>query len=175
MENANPYSAPKAEITSPRETGYGEIKILTSKGRIGRLRYIGYTTGIPILLVMVMAILLPFLPPIIGQQTTMIVLTALYFFVFFVILLLTIQRSHDMNRSGWLALLMFVPLVNLLFYFIPGTKGENDHGPMPPPNGIGVILLALALPLVFVLGIVAAIALPAYQDYVNRARTQQTQ
>ena len=33
---------------------------------------------------------------------------------------------------------------------------------MQPPNGVGVILLALLMPIVFILGILAAIAIPAY-------------
>ena len=60
--------------------------------------------------------------------------------------LLTIQRAHDMNTTGWLALLCLVPLVNLLFWFVPGTRGENDYGKQPPPNTVGVIVLACILP-----------------------------
>ena len=60
-----------------------------------------------------------------------------------------------------------------MFWFIPGTSGSNRFGAPPPPNSTGVILLALILPIIFVIGIVAAIAIPAYQDYATRARASQ--
>jgi uncharacterized membrane protein YhaH (DUF805 family) len=94
--------------------------------------------------------------------------------MFVVMVMLTIQRAHDFNTTGWIALLAVVPLVNLIFWFIPGTEGENRFGRQTPPNSIVAILLALILPLVFVLGIVAAIAIPAYQDYVKRAQASQS-
>jgi membrane associated rhomboid family serine protease len=89
--------------------------------------------------------------------------------------LLTIQRAHDFNSSGWLALLVLIPLVNLIFWFIPGTDGENRFGRKTPPNGIGVILLACIVPLIFIIGILAAIAIPAYSGYVQRAKAAQVQ
>lgn len=43
-----------------------------------------------------------------------------------------IRRWHDMNKTGWLALLHFVPVVNLVTFlillFAPGTQGPNDYG-----------------------------------------------
>ena len=46
------------------------------------------------------------------------------------------RRLHDLNMSGWLLLLYFVPFVNtivslvffVLLYFIQGTEGENNYG-----------------------------------------------
>jgi Tfp pilus assembly protein PilE len=56
---------------------------------------------------------------------------------------------------------------------IPGTDGPNRFSTPPPPNTTGAVVLALIIPLIFILGIVAAIALPAYQQYVNRAHATQ--
>jgi type IV pilus assembly protein PilA len=78
-----------------------------------------------------------------------------------------------MNTTGWLALLVFVPLGVFVFCFWPGTRGENNYGLQPPPNTIGVILLACILPFLFVGGILAAIAIPAYQDYSVRAQVSE--
>ena len=47
------------------------------------------------------------------------------------------RRLHDLNLSGWLQLLYFVPIINsfvsivffVMFYFIPGTVGPNQYGP----------------------------------------------
>ena len=66
--------------------------------------------------------------------------------------------------------LALVPLVNFIFWFIPGTDGENEYGMKTPPNGVGVTILAMIMPVVFITGILSAIALPAYSDYVKRAQ-----
>jgi hypothetical protein len=87
--------------------------------------------------------------------------------------MLTIQRCHDFDVSGWLSLLLIVPVAPLLFWIIPGTKGANRFGAPTPPNSTGVVVLALILPILFFVGIIAAIALPAYQSYVERARMAQ--
>jgi hypothetical protein len=87
--------------------------------------------------------------------------------------LLTIQRCHDFNVSGWFCLLLLLPPLNLLFWFIPGTSGPNRFGPPPPPNGAGVIVLALVLPIIFFAGITTIIAFPAYQSYVLHGRVSQ--
>ena len=57
--------------------------------------------------------------------------------------------------------------------FKGGTQGENNYGNPPPPNTTGVKILALLLPIIALIGIAAAIALPAYQQYVNQAQMQQ--
>jgi hypothetical protein len=89
-------------------------------------------------------------------------------------ILLSIQRLHDFDASGWWSALNLVPLANLALYLVllimPGTRGANRFGDPTPPNTAGVILLALVVPMVAVIGIVAAIAIPAYQDYAERAR-----
>ena len=51
---------------------------------------------------------------------------------------------------------------------------ENKYGLPPAPNSVLVVIGSLAMPLVAVLGIVAAIAIPAYQDYVQRAEAAET-
>ena len=74
--------------------------------------------------------------------------------------------------SGWFALLWLVPLANLAFWFIPGTDGANRYGAKTPPNGLGVVIGVWIVPLLFVGGIIAAVSIPAYQDYVTRAEQQ---
>lgn len=43
-----------------------------------------------------------------------------------------IRRLHDMNQSGWLAILVLVPFVNsilsIIVLFVPGTPGPNVYG-----------------------------------------------
>ena len=46
-----------------------------------------------------------------------------------------VKRLHDLDKSGWLILLMFVPIVNALFglymLFADGTVGHNQYGEDP--------------------------------------------
>jgi len=45
------------------------------------------------------------------------------------------RRAHDFGQSGWLAVLTAIPYINwiaaLVFIFIPGQPGPNQHGPDP--------------------------------------------
>jgi hypothetical protein len=78
-----------------------------------------------------------------------------------------------MDWSGWTILLAIIPLVGLIWLFKAGSPGENRFGAPPPPNTTGVKVLGLIFPLIAFIGIVAAIALPAYQTYVKRAQESQ--
>ena len=53
------------------------------------------------------------------------------------ILALTIKRLHDLSMPGALALILFVPTVNVIFIIVlmalPSRQEENEHG--PPPFG----------------------------------------
>ena len=45
-----------------------------------------------------------------------------------------VRRLHDINKSGWWALMSLVPILNLIllvFCCMDGTKGENRFGPDP--------------------------------------------
>jgi len=174
VEARNPYTTPTANVTDPVEE-YGEIKVFSASGRLGRVRYIGYSIGLTMLFSIIAAILAASLGTFAGKGVAASIMVACYVAIFVISIMLTIQRAHDFNSSGWLALLVFIPFVNLIFWFIPGTDGENRFGRKTPPNGIGVILLACIVPLIAVIGILAAIAIPAYQDYVQRAKAAQVQ
>ncbi len=54
---------------------------------------------------------------------------------FFAALSLCVRRLHDLNRSGLLWLLSFIPVINffLAIYviFFKGTEGDNRYGPDP--------------------------------------------
>ncbi len=46
-----------------------------------------------------------------------------------------VRRFHDQDKSGWMALLNFVPFVGglivLIFMLLEGTHGPNSYGPDP--------------------------------------------
>jgi Tfp pilus assembly major pilin PilA/uncharacterized membrane protein YhaH (DUF805 family) len=172
--NRNPYAAPQTNLAGSGSDveEYGEIKILSASGRLGRVRYIGYSAGMSVLVMLVTGILAG-LGALVDQSLVLIVVGLGYVAMLVVQFLLTIQRSHDMNVTGWLSLIWLIPLGVLVFWSVPGTQGENTYGKPPPPNTAGVIVLACILPLVGIVGVLAAIAIPAYQDYTIRAQVSE--
>jgi len=174
MEQASPYATPNAKVGDiQQEEGFGNIKVMTSKGRMGRVRFFFYNmlVGLIGMLLIGLGSLAFGVSPVLGG----IIVAVIYIAIIVISILLTIQRCHDLNKSGWWALLLLVPFAVFYFYFFPGTKGSNQFGLMPPPNSKGVIAGAILLPLaMFVLmGILSLIALPAYQDFVKKAQQAQ--
>ena len=84
--------------------------------------------------------------------------------------LILIQRSHDLNLSGWWSIAAMIRW-SAWSGCSRAAHRARIAGPAAPPNGWGVRILALAVPAVMVIGIVAAIALPAYVDYTKRAQS----
>ena len=174
MQQRNPYAAPRTNVSRDDSAEeYGDVKVFSAQGRIGRVRYIGYTFGYTFLIALVIGIVGALLGGV-SSGLAFVVGAAGYIAIVVMQILLTIQRSHDMNVTGWLCLISLIPLAALVFWFVPGTRGANNYGP-PPPNTTGAVIAACILPLIMVVGIVAAVAIPAYQDYVQRASTEQTQ
>ena len=170
----NPYKTPAATVADQAED-YGEVKILSAAGRLGRVRYIGYSVGMSLLMYLVIGVF-----ALLAGLTNAEFLMAVGMIVgglgmLVIMVMLTVQRCHDFNQSGWLALLLIVPLVPLMFWLIPGNQDSNRFGNPPPPNSTGAVVLALILPFMFVAGILAAIAIPAFSDYNARAKAVQSQ
>jgi uncharacterized membrane protein YhaH (DUF805 family) len=164
---SNPYSAPRSEVADV--TGAQEfqpVRMWSAGGRIGRLRYLAYTMGASLAVGFVAGAATALLGPTIGTAIALIAYVPLLVFGVFIM----IQRSHDMDWSGWMILLALIPLVGLIWIFKPGTAQGNRFGAPPPPNTLGVKILACLFPVFVVLGIAAAIAIPAYDDYVQRAQ-----
>ncbi|MFU8925776.1 DUF805 domain-containing protein [Acinetobacter puyangensis] len=55
-----------------------------------------------------------------------------------------IRRLHDLNITGWISLLLLIPVVNVILYlfliFAPGTKAPNRFGPIRPSKSWEVAL-----------------------------------
>jgi len=176
MPEQNQYQAPQANVETQQEQILSTPKIFGVSGRIGRVRYLAYTIGVPLLLLLVLALFGGITAAVIGIENPAIFVTfggIFYIGALVFQFMATIQRCHDFDVSGWLSLLLFVPIAPLIFWFIPGTPRENNFGHPPIPNHAGVIIAALLMPLVFVVGMLAAIAIPAYQGYLETARQSQ--
>lgn len=178
MTDTNPYQAPNANVDQVSEDLTYQPKIFTAKGRIGRLRYLAYTLAMYLLLIPA-GILIGIISAIFGidsgvSQTFMIICAALVYItliVFYFILLK--RRFNDMGHSGWMSLLFLVPIANLVVTIWVlvgrGNAGANAYGPAPVKNTKGVVLAACVFPAIMIIGILAAISIPAYQDYIDRS------
>ncbi|WP_124704939.1 DUF805 domain-containing protein [Sulfuriferula multivorans] len=171
MNSANPYQVPQSNVDHQGQDDYSEVKVLSISGRIGRLRYLGYSMGYGMLIYLAFAAIggvalalgLP-------RGIFMGMVGIGYVLAMVLSIMLTIQRAHDFDKTGWLALLVFIPLLNLIFWFVPGTEGENRFGKQTPPNRGGLVWVVVAIFAIAMIGILAAIAIPAYQSYVHRAQ-----
>lgn len=170
----NPYQTPEGQLTDD-DQAYGEINFFSPSGRINRLRYWAHGMLLSLVLYPVMGIGVALMSasPVAGG----IVLGVSYLAIIVLSVIIMVQRLHDLNKSGWMSLLLLVPLANIyiivLLIFFKGTPGRNDYGLQTPPNKTWHWILALVMPIAIV-GIMAAIAIPAYQQYVERAKAQQS-
>jgi uncharacterized membrane protein YhaH (DUF805 family) len=100
------------------------------KGRTNRLTYIG------ILIVLgVLAFAILFNSPL-AATSRLVNLPILV-----LSMIVTARRLHDMGRSGWWALLMLLPILNMLVFLVlavfPGDTGPNKYGPPQGANTNG--------------------------------------
>jgi uncharacterized membrane protein YhaH (DUF805 family) len=134
-------------------------RLLSLRGRIGRAHYVANTLG-AVIASFFLIYLLTFLLIQLGGlgRTLYVIICVLLFYcvlpIFFAIL--TVKRAHDFNAGGWLALLLLVPVLNLAFWFIPGSKDDNHYGPKPPEPSTSIRIVAVLFPLLLIGGYLAA-------------------
>lgn len=175
----NPYLAPGAPLSGqPSGDGTYQPRIWAWKGRIGRLRYLAYLFAISVINMVPVTVLMAILGASGALKDSMDAIAGISVLLYLPLLVFSFvlakRRFNDTNRSGWLALLLWIPLVNffvsLYLVFAAGTDGGNDYGPAPAPNGTAVKIFGCVFPAIFIVGVLAAVALPAYQSYVLKAR-----
>lgn len=173
---SNPYAAPDADIRTPGDEGEYQPRMFSLDGRIGRLRYLAWGFLLNIIAYIPMMLLMAVIVPNVAEesQSSMALVTTIPLLVLMIGIsyVLSRRRLHDLNRSSWLFVLLFIPLVNiavsLYLLFWPGTPGSNQYG-LPPTKNNSALWIILVVALIVMLGIVAAVALPAYQDYIKAA------
>ncbi|MBB1519095.1 DUF805 domain-containing protein [Aquipseudomonas guryensis] len=171
---ASPYATPKAQVAEQLPE-FGELKVFSVNGRIGRVRYLAWSAAIffaALGLYLISALAMAVSPVVGGILMAAIVIAAVV-----VSVQIGVQRLHDIGWSGWLLLVNLIPVVGgvfaLIMLVVPGTAEANRYGPPPPPNSTGAKVLAFTWLLVPIIGILAAIAIPQYQQYTQRAAEAQ--
>lgn len=95
-----------------------------------------------------------------GLGYLLLVVFYLYFYI-----VVVARRLHDLNKSGWLMLLMLVPVVNILFIFYlllaRGTARHNRFG-APRPTAVWEKILAWLIILLTVLSLFAASSMVSF-------------
>ncbi|TCS37386.1 uncharacterized membrane protein YhaH (DUF805 family) [Paucimonas lemoignei] len=179
----NPYLAPDAVLTAPAADDITyEPSIFSLHGRIGRIRYLAYSFALSLIVLVIGGV---FSAIVVGvtqnPAVAMIVLgIAIYIPSFALAFIMAKRRLNDLDHSGWMSLLMLIPLANVILglymVFAAGTPTTNRFGPRPVKNSRAIVIFGLAMPVFFcVIGILAAIAIPAYQSYVMRAKAAEIQ
>ncbi|HEY0064621.1 MAG TPA: DUF805 domain-containing protein [Telluria sp.] len=178
---SNPYNAPAADMSNMTDgASTYEPQVISLSGRIGRLRYLSYTFLAGLAALFAMAIV-GGVASAISPKLGIAIIVLMYIPMVVIQFGYTRRRFNDMNRSGWFALLLFIPVVGffvaLWLMFGPGDESSNDFGLPPNKNSTGVIIGALVFPvfIVAMIGIMAAVAIPAYQQYLTRAQAAQMQ
>jgi uncharacterized membrane protein YhaH (DUF805 family) len=117
----------------------------------GRSRRMEYWSYVLLSLISIVAIVTPAIimgvDPDNWSDTTIGKITAALLAIWFFAniipsLALSIRRWHDLGQSGWFFLLFAVlgaipvigvvaDIANLIWFFLPGTMGENKYGPDP--------------------------------------------
>jgi uncharacterized membrane protein YhaH (DUF805 family) len=173
IDNHNPYAPPVtvvADIVPSFDTDFQPVKIFSTKGRIGRLRYAAYALCIGLIgrilgIIVRISLVAAGLPPTAILRTNLVIMAIAVVIELPFIVPIAIQRSHDMNWSGWSVLFAFIPFVGLIWMFSAGTKGANRFGPPPPPNSTGVKIFFWVCLVLTILMFIAAIVIGAYQGY----------
>ena len=143
QHGASPYAPPRAQVgaTWPE---FGELKVFTVQGRIGRLRYLAWTLVLMVAIIAVTGVCATILTRSLVGGGLLIAIAAIGFFI--VSVQIGVQRLHDVGWSGWLLLINLVPFVGSLFpilmMVIPGNTGANQYGAPQPPNTTAVKVLA---------------------------------
>lgn len=161
---------------------------LSANGRFGRLSYLAWNMLLGFFL-MFCGVLAAFIVPNMMANMSYGASPSIGFFVpiilIYIILLyftyiFAIRRLHDLNKTGWLSLVLLIPLVGIFFWIYiscaKGDEGNNNYGAPRLTRGWEKVLgwiYIIMIPLSLILTV--AVAIPAYQSYVKNAEAMRMQ
>ncbi|VXB79557.1 conserved membrane hypothetical protein [Enhydrobacter sp. 8BJ] len=160
--------------------GFNNRRFFDWHGRVSRVQFLAYSTFNALIALMLVALLFVMIGGFQGmvnassEQLPMSLLGASSVGVavlFYLQLAVSKRRFNDLNKTGWLALLMLVPGVNILVYLyllaVEGTAGANYYGlPARPATQLKTVLMVL-IPLLVIslIGLLTQVVVPSYQSY----------
>jgi uncharacterized membrane protein YhaH (DUF805 family) len=159
--SSNVYAAPTADLGDGHQGGYSEVAVYSLRGRIGRLRYLAYSFAYVVPIVIVIGGIGGILLHGVGLSQSRVITIASYILNVSATFVLGVRRTRDMGLPIWAAIFSVIPIVNLYWLFKGGTPGQNQYGLPPPPNSLGVKIVAVGFFLLCFLGIAVAIVLPS--------------
>ena len=176
----NPYSTPASDLHRDLNNGQNDTSSpFSAKGRFSRLSYLAWSLILNIIMFIVFVVIAGFA----GAASTLLTGTdpnammafytsgaglfmlAIMLVSLVITLIFFIRRLHDINMSGWLSILLFIPLVNLIFgiYALAkkGTEGVNRFAPVrATPKWERILgIIALVLIALYLVAIVATIVI----------------
>ena len=144
-------------VPQSNTTPYSNVRILSIDGRIGRFEYFFYSLILPFLVFWIIAAMAGIASHFgeLGGAIAYVLLASALCAALIIHLQLTVQRCHDFNVRGWVAVFAFVPFSIFLFWLIPGNKASNRFGYPPRPassllrKGAALLLLILVATITF--------------------------
>ena len=160
--------------------GFNNRRFFDWHGRVSRVQFLAYSTFNALIALMLVALLFVMIGGFQGmvnassEQLPMSLLGASSVGVavlLYLQLAVSKRRFNDLNKTGWLAVLMLVPGVNILVYLyllaVEGTAGSNYYGlPARPATQLKTVLMVL-IPLLVIslIGLLTQVVVPSYQSY----------
>ena len=160
--------------------GFNNRRFFDWHGRVSRVQFLAYSTFNALIALMLVALLFVMIGGFQGmvnassEQLPMSLLGASSVGVavlFYLQLAVSKRRFNDLNKTGWLALLMLVPGLNILVYLyllaVEGNAGANYYGlPARPATQLKTVLMVLIPLLVMsLIGLLTQVVVPSYHSY----------
>ena len=160
--------------------GFNNRRFFDWQGRVSRVQFLAYSTFNALIALMLVALLFVMIGGFQGMAnasseqlpTSLLGASSVGVAVLFYLqLAVSKRRFNDLNKTGWLALLMLVPGVNVLVYLyllaVEGTAGANYYGlPARPATQLKTVLMVLIPLLVMsLIGLLTQVVVPSYHSY----------
>lgn len=170
--------------------GFNNRRFFDWHGRVSRVQFLAYSTFNALIALMLVALLFVMIGGFQGmlnassEQLPMSLLGASSVGVavlFYLQLAVSKRRFNDLNKTGWLALLMLVPGVNVLVYLyllaVKGSEGANYYGlPARPASQLKTVLMVLIPLLVMsLIGLLTQVVVPSYHSYQVMKNSREAQ